>query len=181
MRRKALQETGGFDEGLIAGEEPELCRRMRARGYKILHIDQPMTGHDLHITRCSQYWKRAIRAGHAYAEVSQRFRNSDDPFWASERKGNMTRGICWAASLAAAIVAGLWFGPVPIALWFALLLLLSLRSAWKARWKTADQFTLLLYGIHSQLQQLPIFVGQLGYELDKRRSKRSGLIEYKTN
>src|SRR5580658_4341392 len=46
MRRAALLEVGGFDEGLIAGEEPELCRRMRARGSKILHIDHRMTGHD---------------------------------------------------------------------------------------------------------------------------------------
>src|SRR5580704_15151294 len=61
MRRTVLAETGGFDEGLIAGEEPELCRRIRALGHKILHIDRVMTGHDLQITRWSQYWKRAAR------------------------------------------------------------------------------------------------------------------------
>jgi cellulose synthase/poly-beta-1,6-N-acetylglucosamine synthase-like glycosyltransferase len=181
MRRKALVETGGFDEGLIAGEEPELCRRMRARGYRILHIDQPMTGHDLQITRWSQYWKRATRAGHAYAEVSEYFRSSEDPFWTSERTRNMVRGVFWTLSLAAAIAASVQFGFLPITLWFALLLLLSLRSAWKARWKTGDRLTLLLYGIHSQLQQLPICAGQLDYQLNKRRNKSSELIEYKTN
>jgi glycosyltransferase involved in cell wall biosynthesis len=181
MRRKALAETGGFDEGLIAGEEPELCRRMRARGYRILHIDQPMTGHDLQIERWSQYWKRATRAGHAYAEVSERFRGCDDPFWSSERKRNLIRGVWWMGSFGAAIAATFRFGVLPIALWIALLLLLSLRSAWKARWKTENKLTLLLYGIHSQLQQFPICVGQLKYELDKRRNKRSRLIEYKAN
>jgi cellulose synthase/poly-beta-1,6-N-acetylglucosamine synthase-like glycosyltransferase len=65
VRRKVLLEVGGFDESLIAGEEPELCRRIRARGHGILHIDCPMTGHDLQITRWSQYWKRATRAGQA--------------------------------------------------------------------------------------------------------------------
>ena len=181
MRRKALLETGGFDEGLIAGEEPELCRRMRGIGYKILHIDQPMTRHDLQITRWSQYWKRATRAGHAYAEVSERFRNSEDSFWSSERKDNIIRGGCWALSFAAAIAATVRFGFISIACWLALLLLFSLRSAWKARWKTESLLTLLLYGIHSQLQQFPIFVGQLKYEFDKSRSKRSRLIEYKIN
>jgi len=179
MRRKALLEAGGFDEMLIAGEEPELCRRMRARGYRILHIDQPMTMHDLQITRVSQYWRRATRAGHAYAEVSERYRGSNDPSWAAERRGNLLRGIFWPISLAVAILASIRFGFIPIAVWFALLPLLAVRSAWKARWKTGNRLTLLLFGIHSQLQQIPICVGQLQYELGKRRGRVKALIEYK--
>ncbi len=179
MRREILVETGGFDERLIAGEEPELCRRIRALGYGILHIDCPMTGHDLQIMRWSQYWKRATRAGHAYAEVSERFRNSQDPFWTSERRRNMIRGSGWLVTLAAALFASIFFGVLPIVLWLALLLLLSARSAWKARWKRAAPGVLLLYGFHSHLQQLPIFVGQLQYELNKRRKRARKLIEYK--
>jgi glycosyltransferase involved in cell wall biosynthesis len=179
MRRNALVEVGGFDERLIAGEEPELCRRMRSRGHKILHIDHPMTGHDLQITRVSQYWRRATRAGHAYAEVSERYRGSEDPSWDLDRRRNIMRGSFWTLSFVAAIAASVRFGLVPIALWLGLLLLLSLRSAWKARWKTGNQITLLLFGIHSQLQQIPIGVGQLQYELGKRRGRAKALIEYK--
>jgi glycosyltransferase involved in cell wall biosynthesis len=179
MRRKVLVDTGGFDERLIAGEEPELCRRIRARGYGILHIDYPMTGHDLQIARWSQYWKRATRAGHAYAEVSDRFRNSEDPFWTSERRRNMIRGSFWLISLTAAIAASIFFGILPISLWLASLLLFSARSAWKARWKRTSLGNLLLYGFHSHLQHIPIFVGQLQYELNKRRKRPRKLIEYK--
>jgi glycosyltransferase involved in cell wall biosynthesis len=179
MRRNALVEAEGFDEGLIAGEEPELCRRMRARGYKILHINHPMTGHDLEITRFSQYWRRATRAGHAYAEVSERFRGSNDPSWEVDRRRNLIRGTFWILSLIIVIAASAWFRLVPFALWFAFLLLLSLRSAWKARWKTRNRMTLLLFGIHSHLQQVPICIGQLQYELSKRRGKAKPLIEYK--
>ena len=71
MRRKALEQVQGFDPALIAGEEPELCSRLRGSGYQILHIDAPMTGHDLAITRFSQYWKRAVRAGYAYAQLGR--------------------------------------------------------------------------------------------------------------
>ncbi|MGA2672936.1 MAG: glycosyltransferase [Terracidiphilus sp.] len=179
MRRKVLLDAGGFDERLIAGEEPELCRRIRAQGYGILHIDCPMTGHDLQIAHWSQYWKRATRAGHAYAEVSSRFRNTEDPFWVSERRRNLVRGSGWIASLAAAIACSVFFGVLPMALWLALLMLLSVRSAWKARWKKAAPAVLLLYGFHSHLQQVPIFVGQLQYELGKKRKRAPKLIEYK--
>jgi len=181
MRRIALVETGGFDDGLIAGEEPELCRRIRARGFTILHIDEPMTLHDLGIKHWSQYLKRAMRAGYAYAEISGRFRDSDDAFWSSEQRANILRCSFWAISFAAAGIASVRFGAIPFAFWFTLLLVLSLRSAWRARWKSDDLVTLLLFGIHSQLQQIPIFIGQLKYAFDRKRRSRSGLIEYKTN
>jgi glycosyltransferase involved in cell wall biosynthesis len=181
MRRIALVETGGFDDGLIAGEEPELCRRIRARGFKILHIDEPMTLHDLDIKHWSQYLKRAIRAGYAYAEISGRFRDSDEAFWSSEKRANVLRCSCWVITFAAAGIASIRFGAIPFVFWFTLLLVLSLRSAWRARWKSDDLMTLLLFGIHSQLQQIPIFIGQLKYAFDRNRRSRSGLIEYKTN
>jgi hypothetical protein len=179
MRRKALIETGGFDEALIAGEEPELCRRIRALGYFILHIDRPMTGHDLRIKRWSQYWRRATRAGHAYAEVSERFRHSNDPFWNSDRKRNIIRGSFWILSFTGAAIACIRFGPLPIAVWILMLILLSLRSASRARWKGASWWVCFLYGLHSHLQQIPILVGQLGYHWNKTQGRSRKLIEYK--
>lgn len=180
MRRAALEATGGYDGTLIAGEEPELCRRMRALGYRILHIDAPMTGHDLEMRRFAQYWKRALRAGHAYAEVSHRFRRTGDPFWQAERTGNLRRGGFWILSLlAAAVLSAALRSVVPALAWFSILILLSLRSAWKAQWKSADPWTLILYGLHSHFQQIPICVGQMGFDLDPRKGRPRKLIEYK--
>jgi glycosyltransferase involved in cell wall biosynthesis len=181
MRRGILLEMGGFDDRLIAGEEPELCRRMRSRGYSILHIDHPMTGHDLHITRWSQYWKHARRAGYAYAEISDRFRHSEDPLWLADATRSFVRGAFWSLSFATAMLASARFSYVPLTIWFCMFLAISLRSAWKARWKGGSAITLFLYGVHSQLQQIPICVGQLQYILDKRRGRQRNLIEYKQN
>ncbi len=50
MRKSALEEAGGFNDSLIAGEEPEMCQRLMAVGYTIRHIDHPMALHDLAIT-----------------------------------------------------------------------------------------------------------------------------------
>ena len=180
FRHSVLAATGGFDETLIAGEEPELCRRIAALGFKILHIDQPMTGHDLAITHWRQYWKRSTRAGHAYAEVSQRLDASGQTFWADEVRRNRNRAL----TLIALCLLGLLGSILLRSLWPALAVLLfftaiSLRSALKARWKSSDPLTLFLYGIHSHLQQIPIYYGQLQYRWNRRKGKRVRLLEYK--
>ncbi len=180
FRRDVLAQSGGFDETLIAGEEPELCQRIDALGHRILHVDRRMTGHDLAILSWSQYWKRAVRTGHAYAEVSERFRGSGRPFWEDEARRNRNRvlallGMVAAGCIASAALASLW----PALAVVGVLLLLALRSAWKARWKSRSLAALLLYGVHSHLQQLPIYRGQLQYKWNRRRGKRAPLMEYK--
>jgi glycosyltransferase involved in cell wall biosynthesis len=151
MRRHALELAGGYDVTLIAGEEPELCCRIRAHGYRIANIDFPMVGHDLAMTRFRQYWKRSIRTGYAYAEVSRRYRHTENPFWGSERINNLKRGIFWAFSPIVAMIASVLLQSVlPMILWCALFIGLSLRSSLSARWKSRDALALFLYGMHSQ-------------------------------
>lgn len=178
--REVLARVNGFDETLIAGEEPELCRRIAALGFTILHVDRPMTGHDLAIHHWRQYWKRSTRAGHAFAEVSERFRTTPQSFWTEECRRNRNRAsILVGLSLAGIFGSVLLRSPWPLVAVCTFLLLLAARSAWKARWKTKDSVALALYGVHSHLQQLPIYIGQLQYKLNRRRGKRAMLVEYK--
>ncbi len=180
FRRDVLIETGGFDETLIAGEEPELCRRIAALGFTILHVDHPMTGHDLAITRWQQYWKRSTRAGHAFAEVSDRFKATEQSFWSNESRQNRNRALVLLCLFFAGLAGSIYFASlIPAALVLLFFLALAIRSAWKARWKTNDHIALMLYGLHSHLQQIPIYVGQLQYKWNRRRGKRSMLLEYK--
>jgi glycosyltransferase involved in cell wall biosynthesis len=178
--RSVLEATGGYDDTLIAGEEPELCRRITALGMRIVHVDRPMTGHDLAITRFSQYWKRATRAGHAFAEVSSRFAGTDNPFWSAESKNNLRRAVVLSTLLLGAPLVSVLSGRGwPAGLAALAVAALALRTAWKARWKSADTELLLLYGIHSHLQQIPIFAGQVHFWINRRRGLRAGLVEYK--
>jgi len=180
FRRSVLTATNGFDEALIAGEEPELCRRIAALGYAIQHVDRPMTGHDLAITRFSQYWRRNTRAGHAYAEVSAQLALRGETFWLDETLRNRNRALTLIALAIAGLAASFFFRSLlPTALVVLFFLAIALRSAWKARWKSTDKLTLLLYGIHSHLQQVPIYCGQLQYKWNRRRGKRAALLEYK--
>ena len=179
FRRVVLLESGGFDATLIAGEEPELCARLRARGYRIHHVDAPMTQHDLAITHWRQYWRRAERAGHAYAEISARFADRDDGLWQTDARRNLLHGSGLIAAMVlmlTLLVQGqFWLA----AAGFMLALAMLARTAWRARWKCGAPVTLLLYAAHSHLQQIPILWGQIGWHWMNRRGQRRALIEYK--
>jgi GT2 family glycosyltransferase len=79
IRVSAFREVGGYDDDIIAGEEPELCFRLRQSGWAIYRIAHDMTVHDAAMTRFDQWWKRSVRAGHAYAEGFARH-----GYWGSE-------------------------------------------------------------------------------------------------
>ncbi|HEY9127955.1 MAG TPA: glycosyltransferase [Acidobacteriaceae bacterium] len=176
VRRAALEAVNGFDEKLIAGEEPEMCRRMRTLGWHIQHIDVPMTLHDLAITRFSQYWRRSQRAGYAFAAVSERFKRTPEPFWLDEVRRNLVRGLFWLLSPALVLaLSAAFFSLWPVTIWFLMLLAFAARTAWLNRWKPAPASTLLLYGVHSHLQQIPILFGQFQFW----RNRDKALIEYK--
>jgi cellulose synthase/poly-beta-1,6-N-acetylglucosamine synthase-like glycosyltransferase len=179
IRRAALEAVGGYDPALIAGEEPELCGRLRAAGWKNLRIDHPMTGHDLAMTRWREYWRRGERTGHAVAEVSRRFGGTADSLWAGASRATSLRALFWILSPLAALVLALLLRSFwPVGLWLLLALVLVARTAWKYRWKTRSPYTLALYAVHSHLQQIPMFVGQVRFWRDARRGRQRGLIEY---
>ena len=180
MRRVAVQRAGGFNPDLIAGEEPDLCRRIRANGELILHIDAPMTGHDLAMTNWREYWMRAVRGGYAYAEIAALYRNTSDPLWASTSRSNVIRACIYVIAPAAAILIAL-----VLRSWVAILLFLFCaaaligRTAIRARRKHGSFATLILFAVHSHVQHIPVFVGQLRYRTIAGRHGRSELIEYK--
>ena len=97
MRAVALREVGGFDPAMIAGEEPELCRRLRAAGWRIMRLDAPMTIHDAAMTRLDQWWLRAVRSGFGYAQACHRTygRGGDPPLYWRE----LARAVAWAGVL----------------------------------------------------------------------------------
>jgi GT2 family glycosyltransferase len=68
IRQTAFSQSGGFNIEVIAGEEPELCFRLREKGWKIFRIERSMVLHDAGISKFTQWWKRAVRSGHAYAQ-----------------------------------------------------------------------------------------------------------------
>ena len=181
VRVDALRAAGGYNPALIAGEEPDLCRRLRGLGFTILHIDAPMTLHDLDMHRPRQYWRRCLRTGYAFAEISSVYAATSDPLWLAESRANITRGLCWTTAPIVALVATLLLlSALPFVLFLAAAALLIGRTAARIRPRAASWKQALAYGLHSHLQQIPILLGQTRFWLARAGARKSGLIEYKS-
>jgi len=112
MRVDAFAAAGGFQPTLMAGEEPELCSRLRADGWKIWRLDKEMTRHDAAMTRFGQWWMRAIRSGYGYADVAWSHRAS--PSYTYRREIFST--VFWGGILPALIVLGTFIDASALAL-----------------------------------------------------------------
>ncbi len=101
IRVSAFIQVDGYKNGLIAGEEPEMCFRLRAQGWKIYRLDEEMVLHDAAITQFSQWWKRTTRTGYAFASGSSIHGKSVERYWVKETE----RIILWGLLLPIVIVA----------------------------------------------------------------------------
>lgn len=89
VRVDALHKSGLYNPDLIAGEDPELSIRVKkTSGGRIVRIDEPICLHDVDMTKASQWWKRNVRAGHAYAQVSDMHGEPPRRFWKKETRSN---------------------------------------------------------------------------------------------
>jgi glycosyltransferase involved in cell wall biosynthesis len=86
MRVAALAGTSGYRVDMIAGEEPELCVRLRVAGWSIQRIDQEMTMHDAAITKYWQWWRRHIRSGYAFAHGAHLHGSPPERMWVWESR-----------------------------------------------------------------------------------------------
>lgn len=171
MRLSALDEVGGFDARLIAGEEPELCVRLRAAGWRVWRLDAEMTLHDAAMTRFSQWWKRARRGGHAAAEGMAMHGA------APERHGfdQVRRALFWGAVLPLSVLVGVFaFGPWALLLTLVYpfqVLRLALRVGGRGEdWEEAAFMT---------LGKFPEMLGIAEYWLRRLTLRPAALIEYK--
>jgi hypothetical protein len=175
FRAAAFAAVGGFDESLIAGEEPELCVRLREQGWKIRRLDAEMTLHDAAMTRWRQWWKRAVRAGHAYAEGAALHGRAPLRHWVREVRSNWIWGV-----VVPLIAVGLAW---PTHGWSLLLLAGFVVLAWRVwrhgRRRTWPVVDALAYAAFTVLGKFPMALGQLQFVWNRLVGRRSRLIEYK--
>lgn len=171
-RTTAFDSVEGFNPGLIAGEEPDLCYRLRQKDWKIWRLDAEMTLHDAAMTKLSQWWQRNKRAGYAYA--NGHFLHGDPP--ERFRLREVMRSAIFGAGLPLAVIVGMVFeGPAAL----LLLLIYGLQAArtFMKRNDLADgRFA---YALSCTFAKIPEAFGILKFQRDRLSGGQSGLIEYK--
>jgi GT2 family glycosyltransferase len=176
IRTRLLRQVGGYSESLIAGEDPELCLRIRQEGFEIVRLDCEMTLHDAAMKSFRQWWRRMNRSGHAYAEALHL--QGRAPQRHSIRKVLSIvgwGGILPALSLLAAPISG----GTSLALLLAIPLLGSriYRSSVRRGVPPADA---RLYAVACTLGKFAEMQGVLTFLWNRLvRRRRSALIEYK--
>ncbi len=161
ITREILEETGGFDEALIAGEDPELSYRIRQSGWQILRIDAQMTTHDINMSTFRQYLKRAFRSGYAYAEIALRFMRNQEKLWLRE----LIRIVAKTLIPVGFVVWGVLTGKTLFGLLLGLLVFVKpfltlgrLKRTYRQTWNIC-----ILYAGHSALIVYPQFCGSMRY------------------
>ena len=179
VRREALAQVDGFDPSLKAGEEPELCARLRALGWEIEHIDAPMTLHDLAVNSFRAYWLRAYRSGIAYAEVAQRMRLRGDVLWQHESRRDFYHGLLFTVS-PVLLLSAWWFSPALAVTLLGLAFVYLCRTAIRCAWKAPGQWWLCgQYAVHAHFQKIPALFGQLKWRQAASRHSEIALVDYK--
>jgi GT2 family glycosyltransferase len=183
MRADAFASVDGYDPTAIAGEEPELCQRLRSSGWTVWRIDAEMTAHDLAMTRFRQWWRRMYRCGYNGPDIQTRLPGKDQPFG-----HELARSRLWALHWPLALIIGTalaWFAFGPIAGLLVGLALLAiaplrmLRIAAKARHRVDGWPTALAHGWFMVIGQFANVAGQAAYLVDRSRGRSGRLIEYK--
>jgi glycosyltransferase involved in cell wall biosynthesis len=104
VRTHAFKAVGGFAEDLIAGEEPDLCFRLRKAGWGIFRLDAEMTLHDAAMTTAAQWWQRSVRSGYATAEAHRRRGDSEPGL-----RRQVISNVLWALPVAWPLLPILWW------------------------------------------------------------------------
>ncbi len=170
VRSRAYIEAGGFDARVIAAEDDEFCQRIAKAGWGLRRLPVEMTRHDAAMARFGQWWRRAVRSGHGFAQVGE----MHPGYFARERARVWVYGLV----LPLLAVAGLFWLPLLVGVLaaYALSYAKTAQGLRKSGMSTRDA---LHQGIFLSLSKFPNLIGILTYHSRKWRGAAMRIIEYK--
>ncbi|MEM7318762.1 MAG: glycosyltransferase family 2 protein [Pseudomonadota bacterium] len=170
VRAEAFVAVGGFDSGVIAAEDDDFCLRLAKAGWKLERLPHKMTWHDAAITSFAQWWTRAVRAGHGFAQVG----NLHPEHFRAERRRVLVFGLLLPVLFVIGIVI---FAPLAWAVlagYVASYLrgYLGLRRDGLSRSEAGHQAVFLT------LSKIPNLIGMARYHVRRLRKRAPRIIEY---
>jgi GT2 family glycosyltransferase len=172
VRREAFESVGGFDDTVIAAEDDDFCVRIRAAGWKIRRLPVEMTRHDAAMYRFGQWWQRAVRSGHGFAQVGA----LHPDYFVTERR----RVLIFGGALPAIALIGILLGAYWLILAVLALYGLSyVRTVMGLRREGLPQREALTHAVFLSLSKFPNLQGMLTYWRRRMNRRDMEIIEYK--
>ena len=172
IRGSALEAVGGYRDDLIAGEEPELAVRLRAAGWRIWRLPSEMTLHDAAMTHFGQWWRRAVRAGYAFAQGAHLHGAPPERHWVWESR----RAWLWGVWLPlGCLAASVFLWPWGVITWL-IYPLQVLRQTIRNSGPLSDRATIAAFQV---LARFPEGIGQFKFLRDRLFGAQASLVEYK--
>ncbi len=183
VRAAAFEAVGGFDPSVLAGEEPELCGRLRQGGKRVVRLDRAMASHDAAMFTFSQWWTRQLRTGRFDMDITSRF--DSEPMRPYRRQVRVARvwALGWPLASAIAIsFAGMVLGPAAATgtalACLGLLPLQVARIALKLTLTGKPARVSLAYAWLTMIAKAAHISGQVWYAWDRFTGRSATLIEY---
>jgi GT2 family glycosyltransferase len=168
IRRNVYEEVGGFNSLLLTGEEPELCARIRAAGYRIIRLNYEMACHDSGLVCFSEWWKRAVWGG--YGDAIE-FRTLDGEV-TQQRQRETHSSLFWGALIPLLSFSGLigmfwsvWFAIIPLMCGLGYLALLLKVMLYRMQ-RGDSMVDALPYSLFCVLRKIPSAIGYLLYRFN---------------
>ena len=174
FRVKAFKKVNGFNDALIAGEEPELCFRLRESDWKIMRLDAEMTLHDANMKTINQWWNRAKRSGYAYASSCFLHGLGKEKYKVRE----VASVLLWSV-LAPLLIFSFSFFHIAF---IGTLLIYPIQVArLSIKYAALDKgwYIALLYALSNLLGKFPQLMGIMNFVFNAFKGTQAKIIEYK--
>ena len=171
VRASVFEAAGGFNPHVIAAEDDEFCTRVRKANWRVHRLPQRMTLHDADMMRFRQWWQRAVRTGHGFAQVGalhpRYFLRSRQRVW------------FYGAVLPLAVLLSLLLSPWLLAPILGLYLVSYVRTVRGLQAAGLAPTKALHQSMFLSLSKFPNLVGMLTYYWRALRGGDMAIIEYK--
>ena len=184
FRADAFRGSGGFDPTVMAGEEPELCLRLRHAGWTLRRLDAEMTLHDAALLRFGQWWRRQVRSGFGCLDVATRFEVGGERLFQKPTRSARVWAVGWPLAVVAAAALGSLAGGWKLGAAAAAVVALAvpaqvMKLALAAVRRGRPAGVAVAHGALTMASKWAFFLGQVRYLRNRAAGNRGRLIEYK--
>ncbi|MFW2542731.1 glycosyltransferase [Primorskyibacter sp. 2E107] len=171
VRAEAWQQVGGMNPQVIAAEDDEFCTRLRKAGWQLDRIPVEMTRHDANMLSFRQWWRRAVRTGHGFAQVG----HLHPEYFRRERKRALIYGAAVPLLIPVSVVISWWL-PLILLTIYELNYLRTAQGLIRDGLPSDEAFR---HAFLLTLSKFPNLIGMAQFHVRRRTGRAMRIIEYK--